>query len=86
MSGRRFTLFADPHAALTLAFVGGAVDALGWYGLFHIFTGSVTGNVVIGAASVIPTVSGWVPRLIVTTVFVVSASVGRAVAVATSAA
>lgn len=79
---RKFRLLADPHAAFTLAFVGGAVDALGWFGLFQIFTGSVTGNVVIGAASVIPSVTGWAPRLIITAVFVVSAAVGRVAAIA----
>ena len=73
----RFLALSDTAAAGLLAFVGGAVDALGWYGLFSIFVGSITGNIVIGSASVIPTVTGWAPRLIVTAVFVCGAGAGR---------
>jgi uncharacterized membrane protein YoaK (UPF0700 family) len=65
-----FLYLPDALAATLLAFVGGAVDALGYLGLFSIFTGSITGNVVIGAAAVVPTVAGVGPRLFATAAFV----------------
>jgi uncharacterized membrane protein YoaK (UPF0700 family) len=78
----RFAYLSDTSAASAFAFVGGSVDALGWYGLFQIFTGSITGNIVIGAAAIVPDVGGYAPRLIATGVFVCANAFGHTLAYA----
>lgn len=73
----RFAYLSDTAGASALAFVGGAVDALGWYGLFNIFTGSITGNIVIGGASYLPGITGYAPRLWATLAFVLANVMGH---------
>ncbi len=71
--------FSDSAAASALASVGGFVDAAGYIGLFNIFTGSITGNLVVASAAATST-RGVVPRVVVTAVFVGGAAVGNALA------
>ena len=72
----------DAAAALALAFIGGFVDAAGYVGLFGLFTGSITGNVVVAATTVSGATSGVIPRVVVTACFVGGTAAGHAVACA----
>jgi uncharacterized membrane protein YoaK (UPF0700 family) len=72
----------DALAALALSFIGGYVDASGYVGLFGLFTGSITGNVVVAATTVSGAAFGVVPRVAVTAAFVGGSALGHAVAAA----
>ena len=76
----RFAYITDNRATTALAFIGGAVDGLGWWGLFQIFVGSITGNIVVGTAAIVPGVGGYASRLVVTAAFIVANMIGHAVA------
>ena len=81
---RLFRYVHDDVAALALAFIGGYVDAAGYVGLFGLFTGSITGNVVVAATTVSGAPTGVVPRVVVTACFVGGSAVGHVVAAAAS--
>lgn len=50
-----FRNIKESDAALVLAFIGGYVDAAGYLKLLTVFTSSITGNLVVAAASVAQT-------------------------------
>jgi uncharacterized membrane protein YoaK (UPF0700 family) len=66
---------SDYWALFLFCFVGGYIDAAGWLGLFGLFTGSITGNLVAAGAAVVYTV-GVIPRVIVSGVYVGGAALG----------
>ena len=71
----------DFHAIALLCFVGGFIDATGYLGLFGLFTGSITGNIVVAGIAVVGAVGGVAPRVAITVVFVVGSMLGGALAV-----
>jgi uncharacterized membrane protein YoaK (UPF0700 family) len=77
---RVFSLSHDLVGLFLLCFVGGYIDTSMWMGLFGLFTGSVTGNIVVAGVTVTGTVSGVIPRVIVTVVYMASALVGHVIA------
>lgn len=76
---RVFALSHELLGLFLLCFVGGFIDTSMWMGLYGLFTGSVTGNIVLAGVSVTGTVSGVLPRVIVTVVYMCSALVGHVV-------
>lgn len=71
-----FVHLADADANSLLAACGGYVDAVGYLGLFGLFTSSITGNVVVAAASLSTTTRGTGTRIVVTLAFVSAAVAG----------
>ncbi len=95
-SSALFSHLSDFSALFLLCFVGGYVDAAGYLGLFGIFTGSITGNLVLAGStvvssagpavvgdagsSVVRSAGGVVPRVVVTAVFAGGSALGGALA------
>jgi uncharacterized membrane protein YoaK (UPF0700 family) len=77
-----FRATPDSAAALALSFIGGFVDASGYVGLYGLFTGSITGNVVVAASTVSGATYGVIPRVVVTATFVGGVALSHAVACA----
>jgi hypothetical protein len=46
-----FSHFGDDYAATTMAFIGGFIDAVGFVKMHHLFTSSITGNLVVAVAA-----------------------------------
>jgi uncharacterized membrane protein YoaK (UPF0700 family) len=84
-AARLFAHISDLRGGFLLCVVGGYVDAAGWLGLFGLFTGSITGNLVLAGSAVAATARGVVPRVVVTAVFLAGGCVGGALAAALQA-
>ena len=67
---------SDVDANAVLASVGGFVDAVGFLALYGLFTSSITGNVVVAAASLSAPTKGTATRVVVTLAFVAAAAAG----------
>ena len=74
-SGGMWAHLSDYWALFLFCFVGGYIDAAGWLGLFGLFTGSITGNLVAAGAAVVFR-AGVIPRLIISGVYVGGAALG----------
>jgi uncharacterized membrane protein YoaK (UPF0700 family) len=68
----------DEQLGMSLAFIGGYIDCVGYLGLFGLFTASITGNLVVAAAA-ITLKQSVVSRLVVSAVFVGAAGFAAAV-------
>ena len=65
---------------LTMSFVGGFVDVVGYVRLFGIFTSSITGNLIVAAAAVVETKQGVLCRALVCITFTVAGGIGAGIA------
>ena len=79
-AARLFAHLSDLRGGFLLCFVGGYVDAAGWLGLFGLFTGSITGNLVLAGSAVVEAADGVAPRVVVTAVFLAGGVAGGALA------
>lgn len=68
-----FSHIGEEYAVCSMAFIGGFVDAVGFVKLHHLFTSSITGNLVVAVASV-ETNAGALCRVIVSLSFFVAAA------------